>query len=107
MRFTLPGRRAVITPDEIRNKLEGHKETLREFKVESLSVFGSVARGEAGINSDIDLLVEFSEPVGLFAFVRLQRFLEEVLHSRVDLTTPAALRDSMRDHILQEAVRAA
>ena len=70
-------------------------------------MFGSVARGEANDNSDVDLLVEFSEPVGLFAFARLQRFLEQILETRVDLATPAALRDSMREEVLEEAVRAA
>jgi predicted nucleotidyltransferase len=96
-----------MTLDDALTKLEAHTEKLRQFKVEALYVFGSVARGEADDDSDVDLLVEFSEPVGLFAFARLQRFLEEILETRVDLATPGALRDSMRDEVLQEAVRAA
>ena len=73
----------------------------------SLSIFGSVARDEAGPDSDIDLLVEFDRPVGLFAFVRTQQYLEQILGSRVDLVTPDALRREFRETVLREAVRAA
>jgi len=75
--------------------------------VQSLSIFGSVARDEAGPDSDIDLLVEFDRPVGLFAFVRTQQYLEQILGSRVDLVTPDALRREFRETVLREAVRAA
>ena len=88
-------------------KLASEREALRAFKVRELSIFGSVARDEAGKDSDVDLLVEFTEPVGLFEFARLQQFLEQVLDARVDLVTPAALRASMREQVLREAVRAA
>ena len=59
------------------------------------------------IESDVDLLVEFSVPVGLFEFVRLRRFLEEILGARVDLVTPGALKPQLRQAVLREAVRAA
>ena len=45
--------------------------------------------------------------MGLFTFLRLQHYLEDVLGRRVDLATPDMLRDTMREHILKEAVRAA
>jgi predicted nucleotidyltransferase len=80
---------------------------MRQFSVASLSIFGSVARGEATDASDIDLLVEFNGPVGLFAFIRLQQHLEELLGCKVDLVTPDALRQEMRERILKEAIRAA
>ena len=96
-----------MTLNETLERLANQREALQGFKVRSLSVFGSVARGEAGRGSDVDLLVEFSEPVGLFEFARLKRFLEQVLETRVDLVTPAALRASMRESVLREAVRAA
>ena len=75
--------------------------------MQSLSIFGSVARDEAGPDSDIDLLVEFDRPVGLFAFVRTKKYLEQILGSRVDLVTPDALRREFRETVLREAVRAA
>ena len=49
-----------------------------KFGVESLSLFGSVARNEARADSDVDLLVEFNRPVGLFGLIALQNFLETV-----------------------------
>jgi len=87
--------------------LQQHQAALQKFHVASLSVFGSVARGEAGPESDIDLLVTFDCPVGLFEFVRVRRYLAHVLGCRVDLVTPDALRVEMRERILQEAVRVA
>ena len=88
--------------------LASHRESLiREFSVASLAIFGSVARGEATDASDIDILVEFNGPVGLFAFIRLQQHLEELLGCKVDLVTPDALRQEMRERILKEAIRAA
>lgn len=88
--------------------LASQRESLmRQFSVASLSIFGSVARGEATEASDIDILVEFNGPVGLFAFIRLQQHLEELLGCKVDLVTPDALRQEMRERILKEAIRAA
>lgn len=68
---------------------------------------GSVARDEAQDSSDVDLLVEFSEPVGLFHFIRLQHYLEDALGAEVDLTTEDALAGPVRDSLLEDAVRAA
>ena len=88
--------------------LASQRESLMgQFSVATLAIFGSVARGEATEASDIDLLVEFSGPVGLFAFIRLQQHLEELLGCKVDLVTPDALRQEMRERILKEAIRAA
>jgi predicted nucleotidyltransferase len=72
--------------------------------VKSIAVFGSVARGEATPSSDIDLLVEFSRPVGLFEFIRLKFYLEVLTSCRVDLVTHDAIRPAMRQDILNEAV---
>lgn len=82
---------------------------LKDFSVKSLSIFGSVARDEAADTSDIDVLVEFQvgKIVGLFEFIRLMHFLEEILGCKVDLATPAALRKEMREEILREAIHAA
>ena len=93
--------------DEVLAKIASHRDALQPFHVKTLAVFGSVARGEAHAESDVDLLVEFSVPVGLFEFVRLRRFLEEILGVRVDLVTPGALKPQFRQAVLREAVRAA
>ena len=94
--------------DEALRLLAEHRAELAAcFRVKSLSLFGSVARDEAGPNSDVDLLVEFDGPIGLFTFVRLRRHLQQILGQRVDLATPDALRPRMREQILGEAIRAA
>jgi len=96
------------TKEEIFESLAAHRTELERFGVKSVAVFGSAARGEElGPQSDIDLLVEFNRPVGLFAFLDLKQYLETLLKRRVDLTTPEALKPQLRDQILSEAVRAA
>jgi hypothetical protein len=87
--------------------LKQHKSQLNKFGVRSISLFGSVARNQARKRSDVDLLVEFKRTIGLFEFVRLKLYLEELLDRKVDLVTPEALRKELRDRILQEAIRAA
>ncbi len=75
----------------------------------SIDIFGSVARGEARPESDIDLLVTFlpGRTCGYFGFFRLQKELECLLGTRVDLVTPDALKPQLRAAILAEAVHAA
>ena len=84
--------------------LKQHQVELHQRGVKSLAVFGSVARGEETPSSDIDVLVEFDRPVGLFEFIRLKLFLEDLTTCRVDLVTPDAIRPAMRASILNEAV---
>ena len=92
--------------DEILQALGKHRLQLKQLGVASLAVFGSVARDEAAQDSDVDVLVEFDQPVGLFEVVRLRLRLEEILDRPVDLVTRDALRPSMREQILGEAVYA-
>ena len=92
--------------DEILDVLGGHREELEQFGVKSLALFGSTARNEARVDSDVDILVEFAVPVGLFQFVDLKAYLEEMLGCPVDLVTPDAIKDKMRAQILKEAVYA-
>jgi len=87
-------------------KLEGHRKDLSRLGVKSLALFGSTARGDARPDSDVDLLVEFDHPVGLFAFLELKGYLEHILGRPVDLVTPNALRPDFREAVLREAVYA-
>lgn len=82
-------------------------EFTKQYHVKSLSLFGSVARDEAGVESDVDLLVEFSQPIGLFGFIELQQRLEALLGVKVDLGTLRSLKPRIKDHVLQEAIRVA
>jgi predicted nucleotidyltransferase len=54
----------------------------------------------------VDLLVEFDSPVGLFTFMRLQRYLQTILGRSVDLGTPDSLKNYLKEAVLKEAVRA-
>lgn len=93
--------------DEVVRRLAEHRAELVRFGVKNLSIFGSVARRDAGPKSDVDLLVEFVRPIGLLGFVEVQRFLSDILQRRVDLVTLDALRPEMRTRVLAEAVHAA
>ena len=71
-------------------------EITKQFGVKSLSLFGSVARGESTSSSDVDLLVEFNRPVGYFGLFALQDYLEKLLGCSVDLDTPDSLKPYIR-----------
>jgi len=92
---------------EVLDRLASHRGELNELGVQSLALFGSVARDEASPESDVDLLVSFDRPVGLFHFARVRRRLEQILGSPVDLVTEDALRAEMREQIRRQLVRAA
>ncbi|MCH8164743.1 MAG: nucleotidyltransferase family protein [Planctomycetes bacterium] len=93
---------------EVMDKLAANRAELRRMGVRSLSLFGSLARDEATDRSDVDFLVEFDRPIGLFHFIRVQQYLQEVLGvPRVDLVMPEALQEELRDDILRDAIRAA
>ena len=92
--------------DEVLRLLAEHKTEIAEFGVKSLALFGSVARDEAAADSDVDILVEFGAPVGMFKFLEVQEFLERVLGRPVDLVMPDAIKPRLRDRILGEAIHA-
>jgi predicted nucleotidyltransferase len=93
---------------ELINELNGLKAELRRRGVVSLALFGSRVRGEGRPGSDVDLLVEFSRPVSLFDFFRLQHWLEEALGvDKVDLVEREALHPALKESILAESVHVA
>jgi hypothetical protein len=83
-------------------KLKG--DVAREYSVKTIGVFGSVARDEQTGTSDIDLLVEFSKPVGFVTFMRLENFLSERLGKQVDLVTSDSLKPVIRQDVLAEVI---
>jgi predicted nucleotidyltransferase len=70
----------------------------------SVSIFGSVARGDEHADSDIDFLVELDPDARPFELLSIGVELEAALGVRVDVGTPASLRDCVRDEILAEAI---
>jgi len=75
------------------------------YHVASLGVFGSYVRREAGPTSDLDLLVTFSEPPGLFGFVELEQLLSDRLGVKVDLVMADALKPRIGRRVMQEVVQ--
>lgn len=70
----------------------------------NLRVFGSVARGEARPDSDLDILVDLESGRSLLDHAQLQIDLEELLGRKVDVVTERGLRSHLRDRVLREAV---
>lgn len=91
--------------EEIKRKLKELKPILREkFKVESIGLFGSYVMREQKGESDLDVLVEFSEPTGFFRFIELEGFLSQELGAKVDLIMKKTLKPRIKERILEEAV---
>lgn len=78
-------------------------ELARDYGVAEIGVFGSYVRGEATGESDIDILVAFSKPMGFFKFLELEELLSRWLGAKVDLVTKAALKPHIGRRILNEA----
>jgi len=90
--------------DEIKKIIAEHKQELEEkFKVKSIAIFGSYVRGEQNSQSDIDIIVEFKEPVGLL-FVHLADYLEEILGVKVDLLTFDAIKPNRKKYIIDKLI---
>jgi len=91
---------------EIKAILETCKPILKErFKVQEVGVFGSFARGEETLKSDVDILVDFEKEGKTFDnYMGLKYFLEELLGLKVDLVMKGALKGELRDIILSEVV---
>lgn len=83
----------------IKTTLASHrKELFDRFSIRSLAVFGSYARGEESADSDVDLLVEFDQPIGV-EFVDLAEQLESLLGQRVDLVSRQGVKPKYLERI--------
>ena len=89
---------------EALTRLRPHCPELRTKGVRSLSIFGSTARGEARVDSDVDVLVEFEGPATLDSYLALKERLEQVLQTRVDLVTSKGVKPRLKKIIEREAV---
>ena len=90
--------------EEIKEIIKEHKQELEQrFKVKSIAIFGSYAREEQAEESDVDIVVEFKEPVGLL-FVHLADYLEEILKVKVDLLTLDSIKPNRRKYIIDELI---
>ena len=74
------------------------------YGASNIRVFGSVARGEADADSDIDWLVDLRPGRSLFDRIALMQELEDLLACRVDVAIPATLHERIRNQVLRDAV---
>ena len=99
-------RPAAVRRKDILEKLIARRVELLTAGVESLALFGSLARDEAIDSSDVDLLVEFVRPTGLLGLIALKHVLEDMLEvEKVDLLTPQGLHPALKQRILAESIR--
>lgn len=89
--------------DELRNELPRLE---RKFNVKSIGLFGSLVKGEETKESDVDVLVEFKEPIGLFSFMELEQYLSERLGVEVDLVARDSLKRLIKPRVEKELVYA-
>jgi predicted nucleotidyltransferase len=89
--------------NEIISILEDIKSYLVEkFKISEIGIFGSYVKNLNNAESDVDVLVDFSEPISFFKFLELEEYLENILQVKVDLVSKKALKPYIGKHILQE-----
>lgn len=95
---------SALTRSEVIRRLQKAETGIRRLGVRRLALFGSIVRGEARADSDVDLLVQFDADAKSFdAFLQLCEFVESLLERRVELVTTEALSPYVGPHILAEA----
>ncbi|MBN2345809.1 MAG: nucleotidyltransferase family protein [Candidatus Aminicenantes bacterium] len=93
------------TLEEIRNILASHRQELKDkYKVKNIGIFGSYVRGENRAKSDLDVLVEYNNPVSLLQIVALENHLSALLGVKVDLVPRRNIRKELKESILKETV---
>ena len=93
---------------DVLETLRAHESELRRLGVSHAAVFGSVARGQAVEESDIDVLVELNEdrPIGIFEYARLKLYVNELLGGSADVVNRRTIKPLLRDTILHDAIHA-
>ncbi|OGE76897.1 MAG: hypothetical protein A3C85_01130 [Candidatus Doudnabacteria bacterium RIFCSPHIGHO2_02_FULL_48_21] len=92
-------------PEEIEKIKDQIVPILKEAGVLKSSLFGSVVRGEARPDSDVDILIEFPRDKDMFDLIDLEEKLKSKLRKKVDLITYRSIHHLLRDNILKEQVR--
>ena len=95
------GKRAILTKNEIEGALLKHKDTLREYSVRWLGLFGSYVKDAAQETSDIDLLVEFTK-LSFDNYMGLRIFLEDLFEKKIDLVISNSVKPRLKPYIEKE-----
>jgi uncharacterized protein len=89
--------------EELKNVILKNKNRLMEnYNLKSIGIFGSYIKGEESINSDLDILVDFSNPIDLFKFLELEEELQNICSKKVDLVSVKSLKPHIGRQILSE-----
>jgi len=83
---------------------EKREELFIKYKIKNIGIFGSYARNNAKERSDIDLIVEFEEPVSLLGVIKAENYLTDLLGIRVDLVPKDDIRKELKETILKEVI---
>lgn len=93
--------------EKVLNLLKEHLEEIRKFKIQKISIFGSVARNQDTPHSDIDILIKFDGPASYDLYMDLKFFLEDLLDRKVDLITEDGVRTEIKQFIEKDLIRVA
>jgi len=92
----------MLTGNDILVKLRELKPILnKEYAVKEIGLFGSFSDNTSSEQSDIDIIVELERPIG-WKFFTLEMFLENTFGRKIDLVTKNALKEQLRDRILNQ-----
>jgi len=95
-----------MTQNDILSCLKAHKKELQDkFTVRRIGVFGSHARGDAHLHSDVDVLVELDQPT-FDHYMDLKFFLEQLLNAEVDLVMADTVKPRLQPYINQDVIYA-
>ncbi len=95
-----------LSRDRVIALLREHRAAIDRFGVRDISLFGSVARDDAGTGSDLDVMVDFEE-LTFDNYMGLKFFLEDLLETKVDVVTPGTLHPRIEKAVMKEIVRVA
>lgn len=94
----------MLSLEETTNILRNHKHNLfLKYPIKEMSLFGSIVRGESHAGSDVDILVELSQPMG-YDFIDLLEELENILNSKVDLVSKKGIKSKYFEFIKNELI---
>ena len=88
--------------DNLKQKI---KNVLKKHNIAKAGIFGSYARGEQKKNSDVDILIEVSNDMGLIGFISLKMLIEKAIKKKIDLVEYDAIRKELKENILKEEIR--
>jgi len=97
----------IMNRNEVLELIKAHKEELERFDFDALFLFGSFAREEENIESDIDILVKFKGAPNFDQYMELKFFLEDLTGRKVNLVTDSGLRPEIRSYVEKDLIRAA